>query len=94
MQTTRSALQYDALSTTAPPRGSLLGTDASVGVWQTFVVLAAVYFVFMVAGAFSYRVPPTGWRTEGFAPPDASKATMITGEMFISPTPTRRRSFG
>jgi MFS family permease len=28
------------------------------GVWQTFLVLAAIYFVFMAAGAFGYRVPP------------------------------------
>ncbi|HXD18840.1 MAG TPA: OFA family MFS transporter [Vicinamibacterales bacterium] len=33
-------------------------TPASVGVWETFVVLAAVYFVFMMSGAFAYRVPP------------------------------------
>lgn len=35
-----------------------------VGVWQTFVVLAALYFVAMIAGALSYRVPPLGWRPE------------------------------
>ncbi len=29
----------------------------SVGVWETFLVLAAIYFVFMMTGAFSYRVP-------------------------------------
>ncbi len=33
-------------------------TPTSVGVWQTFIVLAAVYFVFMMSGAFAYRVPP------------------------------------
>ena len=32
-------------------------TPASVGVWETFLVLAAIYFVFMMTGAFSYRVP-------------------------------------
>src|SRR4029079_12407703 len=32
-------------------------TPTSVGVWQTFVVLAAIYFVFMMSGAFAYRVP-------------------------------------
>ena len=34
----------------------------SVGVWQSFVVMAAIYFVFMVGGALAYRVPPTGWK--------------------------------
>jgi MFS family permease len=32
-------------------------TSSSVGVWETFVVLAAIYFVFMMSGAFAYRVP-------------------------------------
>ena len=36
------------------------GSDASVGIWQTFLVLAAIYLVFMMVGAFRYRVPPPG----------------------------------
>ena len=49
----------------------------SVGVWQAFLVLAAIYLVFMLVGAFSYRVPPAGWRPEGWMPPEAG-GTMIT----------------
>ncbi|MFB9947857.1 OFA family MFS transporter [Rhizobium puerariae] len=52
-------------------------TDTSVGVWQTFVAMAAIYFCFMMGGAFGYRIPPAGWRPEGWTPP-ASKSTMIT----------------
>ncbi|KQW28078.1 MFS transporter [Rhizobium sp. Root274] len=52
-------------------------TDSSVGVWQTFVVMALIYFVFMMGGAFGYRIPPAGWRPEGWSAP-ASKSTMIT----------------
>lgn len=37
-------------------------TPTSVGVWQTFVALAAIYFVFMMGGALGYRLPPQGWR--------------------------------
>lgn len=44
-------------------------TPDSVGVWQTFLVLAAVYFVFMMAGALGYRIPPSGWKPEGWNPP-------------------------
>jgi len=33
----------------------------SVGVWETLLVLAAIYFVVMLLGAFAYRVPPPGW---------------------------------
>jgi MFS family permease len=48
----------------------------SVGVWQTFIAMAAIYFVFMLGGAFGYRLPPTNWRPDGWTPP-ATKA-MIT----------------
>ncbi len=35
---------------------------AGPGVWQTFFVLAGLYFVSMMFGAFGYRVPPEGWQ--------------------------------
>ena len=47
-----------------------------VGVWQTFVALGAIYFVFMLGGAFGYRVPPDGWQPVGWKPdPQRSTAT-------------------
>ena len=49
-------------------------TPHAVGVWQTFVVLAAVYAVFMTAGAFGYRIPPAGFSPPGWAPPTDHKA--------------------
>lgn len=52
-------------------------TADSVGVWQTFLVMAAGYFVFMICGAFGYRIPPANWRPEGWSPPPSTKA-MIT----------------
>lgn len=54
-------------------------TPTDVGVMQTFVVMALVYFVFMMAGAFGYRVPETGWKPEGWTPPPAQVSNaMIT----------------
>ena len=54
-------------------------SPTSVGVMQTFVVMALVYFVFMMAGAFGYRVPETGWKPAGWTPPSAQVTnTMIT----------------
>jgi MFS family permease len=46
-------------------------SPTEVGVMQTFVVMALVYFVFMMAGAFGYRVPETGWKPAGWTPPPA-----------------------
>ncbi|MYM27677.1 Nitrate/nitrite transporter NarK [Duganella sacchari] len=53
-------------------------TPASVGVWETFLVMAAIYFVFMIAGALAYRVPQAGWKPEGWTPPVAKANGMIT----------------
>jgi len=53
-------------------------TPTSVGVMETFVVMALVYFVFMMAGAFGYRVPVTGWKPAGWTPPPAKANAMIT----------------
>jgi MFS family permease len=52
-------------------------TPTDVGAWQTFLVMAAVYFFFMMVGAFRYRLPPAGWRPDGWTPPSEAK-TMIT----------------
>jgi MFS family permease len=54
-------------------------SPTSNGVLQTFVILALVYFVFMLAGAFSYRIPETGWKPAGWTPPAAKTSNaMIT----------------
>ena len=52
-------------------------TPGDPGVWQTFVALAAIYAVFMFAGAFGYRVPATGWKPAGWEPPAAAASAMI-----------------
>ena len=66
----------------APLAAALMGHFASptgVGVWQSFLVMAAIYFVFMIGGALSYRVPPTGWKPEGWTAPAKKAANaMIT----------------
>ena len=50
----------------------------SVGVWQTFLVMAAIYTVFMFAGAFGYRVPPNNWLPDGWVKPSAKNAMVTT----------------
>ncbi|WP_394779164.1 OFA family MFS transporter [Undibacterium sp.] len=56
-------------------------TPTSVGVWQTFLCMAAIYFVFMMAGAFGYRVPASGWKPAGWTPPASQGSNaMITSK--------------
>lgn len=52
-------------------------TATEPGVWQTFVAMAAIYAVFMTIGSFRYRIPPPGWKPEGWTPPVSAKS-MIT----------------
>ena len=40
-------------------------TANDVGVWKTFLAMAAIYLFFMMIGAFRYRIPPAGWRPDG-----------------------------
>ncbi|MBV8769239.1 MAG: OFA family MFS transporter [Hyphomicrobiales bacterium] len=59
-------------------------TSTSVGVWQTFLTMGAIYFVFMMGGAFLYRVPPANWRPEGWTPPAATKAMITSGNVHLN----------
>ncbi len=53
-------------------------TPTSVGVWETFLAMAAIYFVFMTMGAFGYRIPVPGWKPKGWTPPATNARAMIT----------------
>jgi len=54
-------------------------SPTDVGVTQTFIVMALIYFVFMLGGALGYRMPASGWKPEGWTPPAQSRAkAMIT----------------
>ncbi len=47
----------------------VVGTG-NVGVAETFIALGLIYFVVMMAAAFSYRLPAPGWKPAGWTPPD------------------------
>jgi MFS family permease len=69
------------------PLGNLLmntfSSSRSVGVWQTFLVMAPIYFTFMMFGAFGYRLPPVGWRPAGWAPPATANAMITTRHVHV-----------
>ena len=52
-------------------------TATSTGVTATFVVMGAIYFIFMIFGSLIVRVPPEGWRPGGYVPP-ANGGRLIT----------------
>ena len=50
----------------------LYETPTSVGVWQTFLTLAVIYFVYMICGSLGYRLPAAGWKPKGWEPKGAT----------------------
>jgi MFS family permease len=53
-------------------------TADSVGVWQTLLIFAVIYLIFMMGGAFGYRVPSTNWLPSGYTPPQTASNAMVT----------------
>jgi len=65
----------------SPLAAELMGVFASpesTGVMPTFLVMAGLYFIFMMGGALGYRIPPTGWTPKGWTPPDNARRKMVT----------------
>jgi len=50
---------------TAPVATALIGV---VGVYQTFSILGAIYFVFVIVAAQFYKNPPAGYKPAGWQP--------------------------
>jgi MFS family permease len=58
-------------------------TSTSIGVWETFVALGLVYFVYMMCGAFGYRLPPEGWSPDRWTPPFKQKAMISANHVAL-----------
>jgi MFS family permease len=53
--------------------------DGIPGVSMTLIVMGVIYFLVMSAGAFGFRVAPTGWKPTGWTAPAAQQSnSMIT----------------
>ncbi len=63
-------------------------TPTSVGVVETFVTMAVIYFIFMTMGAFGYRIPAPNWKPAGWKPPaDNGKAMITTRHVHVKAAP-------
>ncbi len=58
-------------------------TPTHVGVAETFVVLGAIYFCFMMVGAGLVRLPPPGWAPAGYVAPEQSTKLITTRNVFV-----------
>src|SRR5216684_342716 len=59
-------------------------TPSSVGVWETFATMGVIYFVFMIIGAFAYRVSPVGWQPDGWTAPAKANAMISTNNVHLN----------
>ena len=53
------------------------------GVATTLMVMGAIYFLVMSAGAFGFRVAPDGWRPAGWTPPASDKAARMVTQRHV-----------
>ena len=60
-------------------------TPTSVGVAEAMAAIGVIYIIFMLGGAFGYRVAPEGWRPEGWTMPhDAAHSMITTGHVHLN----------
>jgi MFS family permease len=59
-------------------------TATDVGVGKTFLAMGAAYFVFMMFGVFTVRVPAEGWKPEGWRPPTRQSAMVTSRHMDVN----------
>jgi MFS family permease len=62
---------------------SIFSTSTHIGVAETFVVMGAIYFVFMIVGAFIVRLPAPGWKPEGYVPPVQASKLITTSDVYV-----------
>ncbi len=56
----------------------LFSSPTSVGVAETFLAMGVLYFLFMMFGVFTVRIPAEGWRPEGYIASSKGSRKMIT----------------
>jgi MFS family permease len=63
-------------------------TDHNLGVGKTFVAMGAIYFVAMMFGVFTVRVPQEGWKPEGWVAPTKPQALITTHNVEVNTAST------
>lgn len=58
-------------------------TPTHVGVQETFVVMGAIYFCFMMVGAAIVRIPAPGWKPEGYVAPTQTHKLITRNDVYV-----------
>ncbi len=62
---------------------SKFSTPTHIGVAETFLVMGAVYFVFMMVGAFIVRIPAPDWKPAGYVAPTQSSGLITRSDVYV-----------
>jgi MFS family permease len=63
---------------------AMFKSRGDVGVEKTFLVMGTIYFIFMMFGVFTIRVPRDGWKPEGWTPPAKHNAMITTHNVEVN----------
>jgi MFS family permease len=63
---------------------SAFKTSNDLGVEKTFLVMGAIYFVAMMFGVFTVRVPAPGWKPEGWVAPVKPKSLVTQHDVEVN----------
>ena len=58
-------------------------TPTSTGVMETFVTMGVIYFMFMMIGVFSVRVPSPDWKPAGWVPSTKPNSLITTANVSV-----------
>jgi MFS family permease len=58
--------------------------SGDTGVGKTFLVMGTLYFIFMMFGVFTVRVPREGWKPERWTPPTKPQALITTHNVEVN----------
>ena len=58
-------------------------TPTSTGVMETFVTMGVIYFMFMMIGVFSVRVPSRDWKPAGWVPSAKPNSLITTANVSV-----------
>jgi len=58
-------------------------TPATMGVAETFLVMGGLYFIMMMFGVLTVRIPPEGWRPAGYQPKATVRRLVTAGNVSV-----------
>jgi MFS family permease len=69
------------------------GSPTTTGVAQTMVAMGVIYFVVMMFGVFTVRVPQPGWKPAGWEPKPAGTQKLVTSANVSAADAIKTRQF-